>query len=65
LGLALDEPSDTDEVFEQATFKVIINKELHDQLGGVRIDFGGNRWQGAGFRINAINSGGSGGSCSC
>ena len=65
--MALDEPSDDDEIFEQETFKVIVDKKLYDQLGGVRIDYGAD-WQGVGFTVKPINgsgesSCGSGGCC--
>ena len=53
LGMALDEPSDNDEVFDVNGFKVIIEKQLLEKVGGAKIDFETSRWKGAGFRIFA------------
>jgi Fe-S cluster assembly iron-binding protein IscA len=61
--LALDEPNDGDEVQTEDTFKVIIDKDLLGQLGGVNIDYRENRWMGSGFFIRPTHT--APGSCSC
>lgn len=61
MGMALDEPSSNDEVHKEQGFDVVIEKNLLNQLGGVRIDFEKSKWRGAGFRITPTY--GSGGSC--
>lgn len=50
--MALDEPSDSDEVFEKDGFNVVIEKGLLDQIKGVKIEYETNKWRGAGFRIS-------------
>lgn len=39
LALALDQPKDTDNVFEQEGYSFCINKELLDQAQFVKVDF--------------------------
>lgn len=51
MGLALDEPSEEDEVQDEPEFKVVIEKRLLDQFGGVNIEFQNSRWMGSGFSI--------------
>ena len=49
--MALDEPSDDDEVFKQNGFEVVIEKGLLNRVRGVKIDYETSRWRGQGFRI--------------
>lgn len=63
MGMALDEPSDNDEVFPQENYKLIIEKSLLDELGGVSIEFRDNKWMGSGFMIRPKRN--HSGSCSC
>jgi Fe-S cluster assembly iron-binding protein IscA len=55
LGLALDEPSEQDEVFKEAGFNLIMDKELIKRFGGVKIDFQSSRWFGSRFFITPKN----------
>jgi len=65
--LALDEPKDTDKVFEEGGLKFLVDNGLQDKCGAVKVDFieAGYR---SGFSItsaNPLSSGGSScGSCS-
>jgi Fe-S cluster assembly iron-binding protein IscA len=61
--LALDEPNDDDEIQTEDSFKVIIERGLLGQLGGVNIDYRENRWMGSGFFVRPIRT--VPGSCSC
>jgi hypothetical protein len=60
--LALDEPTDKDEVFEAAGLTFLIEKELQAQTGNIKIDM-----TYYGFVVESENpvGGGSGGSCDC
>ena len=65
MGMALDELKDTDdsETFEGLT--VVVEKELHEQIGGVEVDYKKSPW-GEGFDIRATNVAGGdecGGGC--
>jgi iron-sulfur cluster assembly protein len=66
--MALDEPVNTDEVFEEKGTKFIINKDVYDQAKPINVDFV-STLQGAGFKINSSLSPAEGssscGSCSC
>ncbi len=72
MGLALDEPKETDETFEVGTLSIVVEKELLQKTGGIKIDFTSNPF-GGGFNITSVNpiadDGGGGGdscgSCSC
>jgi Fe-S cluster assembly iron-binding protein IscA len=46
MGLVQDEPTDSDEVFKEDDFDVIIDKRLLERLGGVRIHSRENRYVG-------------------
>lgn len=62
MALALDEPRDSDDVFEEQGFKFCIDKELYTRVQGVSIDAGY-----MGFVVNSevpLNAGGGCGSCS-
>jgi Fe-S cluster assembly iron-binding protein IscA len=52
--MALDEPSENDEVFHEDGFDVIMEKTLVSRFGGVRIDFQSNRWFGSRFFITPM-----------
>jgi Fe-S cluster assembly iron-binding protein IscA len=66
--LALDEPKDTDKVFEIESFKYLIDQNLIDQVKEVKIDFVDMGWQ-KGFSITSqvpVNGGSTcGSSCNC
>lgn len=65
LGLALDEPGESDKVFEDKELKFVIAEDLLEQCGSVKVDFieAGYR---SGFSITAANpvGGGACGTCS-
>jgi Fe-S cluster assembly iron-binding protein IscA len=59
--MALDEPRDTDSVFNVNGFQFIIDKEFYEKAKPVTVDF-----MGYGFRINSsinFNAGGGCGGC--
>ena len=66
--MVLDEPKDTDETFEVDGLNYLIDKQLGEQSGGVKVDYVDNGWQ-QGFVLSSTNplGGGAdcGGSCSC
>jgi Fe-S cluster assembly iron-binding protein IscA len=66
--LVLDEPKDADEKFEVDGLTYLIDKDLMEKSGTVKVDFVDNGWQ-QGFVLSSENplSGGNtcGGSCSC
>jgi Fe-S cluster assembly iron-binding protein IscA len=68
--LALDEPNEKDETFEFDTLKFVVEKDLLDKTGGIKIVFTTNAF-GAGFKVESVNplSEGAGGNtcgtCSC
>lgn len=68
LGMALDEPVNTDEVFEEKGTKFIIDKDIYNQAKPINVDFVSTP-QGSGFKINSSLSpaegGACGSSCSC
>ncbi|MCP4605823.1 MAG: hypothetical protein GY847_35770 [Proteobacteria bacterium] len=53
--MALDEPSENDEIHREEDFEIIIEKSLLSDIGGVSIDFSKNRWMGSQFLINPVN----------
>lgn len=54
LGLALDEPKEEDKVFDQETFKVVVNADELSNIGDVEVDFRDNRW-GSGFTVRSTH----------
>lgn len=58
--MALDEPCDTDNVFNVNGFQFIINKELYQKAKPVTVAL-----TGYGFRIFSSINFGSGGGCGC
>lgn len=56
--MALDEPRDTDNIFNVNGFQFIIDKEFYEKAKPVSVDF-----MGYGFRINSSLSFGGGGGC--
>jgi Fe-S cluster assembly iron-binding protein IscA len=69
LALALDEPKDSDETLSNNGVTYLIDKELHERVGGVNVDFVEQGWR-SGFVVssdNPVSSGPSscGSSCSC
>jgi len=62
LGMALDEPKDTDEVVDGDGFKVVADKSLLEEMGGVKVDYRKSAF-GGGFIIQP--EGDFSGSCAC
>ena len=61
MAMALDEPRDTDNVFNVNGFQFIIDKDFYEKAKPVSVDF-----MGYGFRINSsinLSAGGGCGSC--
>jgi Fe-S cluster assembly iron-binding protein IscA len=61
--MALDEPTDNDEIHEEEAFSIIVDKVLLTEFGGVNIDFRTDKYRGTGFFIEPADK--SCGSCSC
>jgi len=65
--MALDEPKDDDQVFEEKGTKYVIEKYIYDQAKPIHVDFIDTP-SGSGFKLtsNLAQAGGGGcGSCSC
>ena len=58
LGLALDSPSVSDEIFHERDYVFCINKELLNVLKGVKLDFSDQ-----GFSIESVEGFGGGSGC--
>lgn len=66
LGLALDEPKENDEIFENNDLKFVVEKSLLEMCGSINLEFV-NAGPRSGFSItsaNPVGGGGCGGSCS-
>jgi Fe-S cluster assembly iron-binding protein IscA len=61
--MALDEPREDDQLFDEGGITYIVNKQLLEQVKPIQIDFVKND-QGSGYRISA-NLAKACGSCSC
>ena len=61
--MALDEPKEDDQVFDESGITYIVNKELFEQVKPIQIDFVESD-RGSGYRISADLSKVHG-SCSC
>ena len=61
--MALDEPKEDDQVFDESGITYIVNKELFEQVKPIQIDFVESD-RGSGYRISADLSKVRG-SCSC
>lgn len=57
--MALDEPKDTDDVYELSGFTFVLDKELSAQTGDIAIDL-----TYYGFSVDSANPVGGGGGCS-
>nr|WP_052515195.1 hypothetical protein [Dethiosulfatarculus sandiegensis] len=68
MRLVLDEPKDADEKYEVDGLTYLIDKDLMEKSGNVKVDFVDNGWQ-QGFVLSSDNplGGGNtcGASCSC
>ena len=70
MALALDEPKDSDEIFEFDTLKFVVDKALIESTGGICVDFQQSGYFG-GYKIEpkvpmkAEGGGNECGSCSC
>jgi iron-sulfur cluster assembly protein len=63
LSLALDEPKDSDDVFDVNGYSIVVDKELLEEAKPLTVEFGG-----AGFAVQSslkLGGGGCGGGCSC
>jgi len=64
--MALDEPSDGDERFEQPGILLVAGKDIIEQFGGVVVDYRSNPWGGGGFIVKpAVHRENACGDCSC
>ena len=61
--MALDEPREDDEVFDESGITYVVNKQLFDRVKPIQIDFLKTE-RGSGYRISA-NLAKACGSCSC
>ncbi len=52
MGMALDEPKDDDQIFEESGVKYLINKQLFEQVKPVKIEYVETA-RGAGYRVSA------------
>ena len=66
MGMALDEPKENDEVFNENGLTFLINKELLDSVKPVSVEFVETP-RGSGFSVKSAltNKEGGCGSCSC
>ncbi len=65
--MVLDEPKETDDVYEVNGFTMVIDKELHGTTKDVTVDYV-NYGMGSGFKVTSevpVNTGGGGCSPSC
>lgn len=62
MRLVLDEPKDNDDTYEFDGLTYLIDKELSDMSGDVKVDFVDNGWQ-KGFSIVSAKPLGDGGGC--
>jgi len=61
--MALDEPKEDDQVFQESGFKFAVNTGLYEQVKPIQIDFVKTA-RGSGYRVTG-NIAKSCGSCSC
>ena len=66
LGMALDEPGDRDELFDDRDLTYIIEKDLYEKIKPIKVDYV-DSYMGSGFDISSsLNMGAMcGSSCSC
>jgi iron-sulfur cluster assembly protein len=64
--MALDEPRDKDEVFDDKDITYVIEKELYERIKPIKVDYV-DSYMGAGFDISSSLTMGAmcGSSCSC
>jgi len=64
--MALDEPKDNDEVFNEGDFTYLVDKGLYELVKPIKVDYV-DSYMGTGFEISSSLSVGSGcgSSCSC
>ena len=65
--MALDEPGNDDEIFDEKGTKFLIEKDIFERAKPINVDFVDTP-QGAGFRLTSglsAEGGGCGSSCSC
>jgi Fe-S cluster assembly iron-binding protein IscA len=61
--LALDEPKESDKIFEEGGLKFLVEDSLLEKCGAVKVDFMDAGYR-SGFSITSANPLGSGSSCS-
>jgi len=64
--MALDEPRENDESFENSGISYVIEKDLLERVQPVKVDYVTSAF-GSGFKIDSslVSGGGCGSSCSC
>jgi Fe-S cluster assembly iron-binding protein IscA len=64
--MALDEPRENDESFENSGISYVIEKDLLDRVQPVKVDYVSSAY-GSGFKIDSglVSGSGCGSSCSC
>ena len=62
--MALDEPREDDEIFQESGVTYAVNKELYEQVKPINVDYVQTPG-GSGYRITANLAQNSCGSCSC
>ncbi|MCL2791315.1 MAG: hypothetical protein FWD79_11875 [Desulfobulbus sp.] len=61
--MALDEPKNSDKAFEEGGLKFLVDEDLMERCGTVKVDFIDAGYR-SGFSITSANPLGGGGSCS-
>jgi Fe-S cluster assembly iron-binding protein IscA len=63
--MALDEPTEKDEIIDGEGFRLVVERELLEQVGGLHVDYVERGWS-SGFSIRVANQSTDGcGDCSC
>jgi Fe-S cluster assembly iron-binding protein IscA len=61
--MVLDEPKETDDIFDVDGFTMLLDKKLHEQTKAVAVDYAYSA-MGGGFSVTSETPIGGGGSCS-
>jgi Fe-S cluster assembly iron-binding protein IscA len=65
--MVLDEPKETDDVYEVNSFTMLVDKDLHEKTKDITVDYV-SYGMGSGFRLASeipVGGGGCSPSCSC
>ena len=54
MGVTLDKPNQSDELFRRNGFNVAIDKEILNLLSGIHIEYLPNRWIGSELRVTPV-----------